>query len=283
VSSRLGLPIVPSSLALVKSYETEVSEQLKALLHELPRIEEPFRFFKYAFYAYESFLDSIANILSVENPPEDLFDRMEWAISSYLFGSKAAVDHLRSHYVLSGIGTDPINSRVDAGRKLSKEFWFGEALRHYVTHTATPVSERSRSYNLSKRHIRIMFHKADAEKDAEKGKNHLWKDLLPLLPKQIDLSEYLKLHFAVTMNFLGAYFFSTDVLPTLKNLLQLLDLPRNPDASSSVLCLLENPVPEDLTNPTHDLGLVADCSGLLRNFEFLLSIFLLPKTTLKFP
>jgi hypothetical protein len=206
--------MMTSSLALVKSYETKISKQLNALLHELPRVEEPFRFFKYTFYAYESFLDSISNIPSIENPSEDLSDRVEWAMSSYLFGSKAALDHLRSHYLLSGMSIDPINSRVDAGRELSKGFWFGEALRHYVTHTATPISERTRSYNLSKRHIRIIFHKADAEKDAAKGKNHLWKDLLPLLPQQIDLSEYLKHHFAVTMNYLGAYFFSMDVLPT---------------------------------------------------------------------
>ena len=81
VSSRLGLPIGPSSAALVKSYEPEVSKQLKELLHQLPRLEEPFRFFKYTYYAYESWLDSLSNILSVESPPEDLFDRMEWALS----------------------------------------------------------------------------------------------------------------------------------------------------------------------------------------------------------
>ena len=73
--------MVSSPAALVKSYDPEVSKQLKVLLHQLPRLEEPFRFFKYTYYAYESWLDSLSNILSVESPPEDLFDRMEWALS----------------------------------------------------------------------------------------------------------------------------------------------------------------------------------------------------------
>ena len=92
-----------SSAALVKSYEPEVSKQLKELLHQLPRLEEPFRFFKYTYYAYESWLDSLSNILSIESPSEDLFDRMEWALSSYLFVAKAAIDHLRSDYRLRSL------------------------------------------------------------------------------------------------------------------------------------------------------------------------------------
>ena len=231
--------MVSSSAALVKSYEPEVSKQLKELLHQLPRLEEPFRFFKYTYYAYESWLDSLSNILSVESPSEDLFDRMEWALSSYLFVAKAAIDHLRSDYRLSKLDTAAIDSRVDLCRGLSKEFCFGEALRHYVTHTAAPVSRKTSDVNLSKRHIGIVFQRVEAEKDAEKRNNKAWQDLLPRLPPEIDLPEYIKHHYFMTMNSVGAHFFLMDVLPSLRDLLKLLDLPPDPDKSGAVLILME--------------------------------------------
>ena len=119
VSFRLGMPI-PSSATLVKSYEPDVSEQLVALFHRLPQLEEPYRFFRHTYYAYQSWLDSISNILAVEIPSEDLFDRMELAPSSYLFAAKVAIDQLRSHYLLSGLSVAQINSRVAYYRKGSK-------------------------------------------------------------------------------------------------------------------------------------------------------------------
>jgi hypothetical protein len=84
VSARLGLPVIPSSSNLLKSYESEVSEQLAVLLGKLPKLEAPFRFFKYTYFAYDSWLNSISGILAVENPAEELFDRLEWALSGYL-------------------------------------------------------------------------------------------------------------------------------------------------------------------------------------------------------
>jgi hypothetical protein len=82
VPFKLGLPIITSSLPPpIKSYEPEVSKQLNVLLHRREQMEEPFRFFKYTYYAYRSWLDSISKILSVENPSEDLFDRTEWSLS----------------------------------------------------------------------------------------------------------------------------------------------------------------------------------------------------------
>ena len=161
VSSRLGLPIASSSATLLKSYEPEVSKQLKVLFHQLPRLEEPFRFFKHINYAYQSWLDCISNILSVENPSEDLFDRMEWALSSYLFAANAAIDHLKNHYELSGLGKGVINSRVALCRKVSKEFSFGQALRHYVTHTATPRGAKS---GIEKRFLRAKKYKKKLSK-----------------------------------------------------------------------------------------------------------------------
>jgi hypothetical protein len=283
VSSRLGLPIVTPPAALAKSYDPEVSKQLKALLHQLPQLEEPFRFFKYTYYAYESWLDSLSNILSVESPPDDLFDRMECALSSYLFSAKAATDHLRSHYLLSGLGTDAINSRVALCRSVSKEFWVGEALRHYVTHTATPISRRTSNVNLSKRRVDTIFHMADAVKDAEKRNSRVWKDLLPLLPPEIDIPEYLQDHYFMTMHYIGAHFFSMDVLSSLRDLRRLLDLPSDPDKSGAVLILVEKTLPGDQAAPNHDLGLIVDCSGLLKKFEFHLSVFLLPKSALESP
>jgi len=202
---------------------------------------------------------------------------------SYIFAAKAAIYHLRSHYRLSGRDTAAISSRLGLCRSVSKEFWFGEVLRHYVTHTAAPISRRTSDVNLSKRHVRVVFHKADAEKDAEKGTNQVWKDLLPFLPPEIDLPEYLKHHFTVTMNYLGGHFFSMDVLPSLRDLLKLLDLPRDPDKSGAVLILVEKTVPRDQAPANHDLGLIVDCSGLLKNFEFLMSVFLLPKSALESP
>jgi hypothetical protein len=44
---------------------------------------------------------------------------MEWALSSYLFAAKAAIDHLRSNYRLSKLDTGAINSRVDLCRSLT--------------------------------------------------------------------------------------------------------------------------------------------------------------------
>ena len=192
---------------------------------------------------------------------------------------------MRSNYRLSKLDTGAINSRVDLCRSLSKEFWFGGALRHYVTHTASPVSQRTSDVNLSKRHVGIVFHKADAKKDAEKGKkqNQIWQDLLPLLPPEIDLPEHVKHHYLMTMNFIGAHFFSMDVLPSLRDLLKLLDLPPDPDKSGAVLILVEKTLAGDQTGRIHDLGLICDCSGLLKKFEFLLSVFVLPKSALESP
>ena len=194
LSARLGLPVIPSSASLLKSYESEVSEQVTILLRRLPQLEAPFRFFTYAYHAYDSWLNSISGILAVENPAEELFDRLEWALCGYLFASKAAIDHLRSHYHSSGLDSTLIKARVDASKQLNTEFRFGEALRHYVTHTATPISRRSVNYSLTNRHVRILFLKADAKQDASKPGRQGWRDvdLLELLPDEIDLAEYLK-------------------------------------------------------------------------------------------
>lgn len=285
VPFKLGLPIITSSLPPpIKSYEPEVAKQLNVLLHRHEQIEEPFRFFKYTYYAYRSWLDSISNILSVENPSEDLFDRTEWALSSYLFAAEAAIYHLRSHYRHSGSGTSAIKSKVAWCRSVSKEFRFGEALRHYVTHTATPISHRTVNLNLSKRHVDIVFNKADAEKDHAKKNHRTWEDLLPLLPSEIDVPEYLQHHYLMTMRYIGAHFFSMDVLPYLRNLLKLLDLPPLPNKPGLTLWLVPKPqtLPGDQAG-TIDVGLIVDCSGLLEKFEFLLSMFLLPKSALESP
>jgi hypothetical protein len=274
---------IPSSATLVKSYEPDVSEQLMALFHRLPQLEEPYRFFRHTYYAYQSWLDSISNILAVEIPSEDLFDRMELALSSYLFAAKVAIDQLRSHCLLSGLSIAPINSRVDYVRKGSIEFAFGEALRHYVTHTATPISRRTSKLNLSERHVDILFHKADAEKDAQKKGNKAWNDLLPLLPSEIDIPEYLQHQYKLTMHDIGAHFFSIDVLPSVRELLKLMDLPSDSNNSNSVLLLVEKTLQSDESGPTLNVGFFADCSELLKKFEFHLAVFLLPKSTLEFP
>jgi len=83
------------------------------------------------------------------------------------------------------------------------------------------------------------------------------------------------------MNYVGAYFFSKDVLPFYKELWKLLRLPRDVDLSDSALYLVQNRESEDVAAGSHNLGLLADCSGLLKNQEFLLSVFLLPKTNLE--
>jgi hypothetical protein len=272
-----------SSATLLKSYEPEISKQLKVLFHQLPRLEEPFRFFKHIYYAYQLWLDSISNILSVESPSEDLFDRMEWALSSYLFAANAAIDHLKNHYEISRLGKEVIDSRVALCKKVSKEFSFGQALRHYVTHTATPISHKTSNVNLSKRQVGIIFLKADAKKDDEKRNHQAWKNVLPLLPPKIDLPEWLKGHYTVTMNSIGGHFFSMVMLPSVKELLNLLNLPSDVDNSDSVLLLIEKPLQADQPGPTRNVGLIADCSGLLRKFEFLLSVFVLPKSALEFP
>jgi hypothetical protein len=168
ISSRLGLPVISSSSSLLHSYDSELSEHLTVLLCKLPQLEAPFRFFIYAYHAYDSWLNSISEILAVENPVEELFDRLEWALSGYLYASKTAIDHLRNHYRSSGLDSALIKDRVDASKQLSKEFRFGEALRHYVTHTATPISKRHISYSLTRRHLRIVFLKTDAKEDAAK-------------------------------------------------------------------------------------------------------------------
>jgi hypothetical protein len=269
-----------SSATLLKSYDPKVSKRLKVLFRQLPRLEEPFKFFKHIYYAYQLWLDSISNILSVESPSEDLFDRMEWALSSYLFAANAAIDHLKNHYESSGLGKSLIDSRVALCKKVSKEFAFGQALRHYVTHTATPISRRTSSVNLSKRHVGIIFNKVDAEKDDKKRNHQAWKNVLPLLPEKIDLPDYLKDHYTVTMNSIGGYFYLVDVLPSVKELLELLDLPPDVDKSDSVLLLIEKTLQGDQAGPSRNVGLIANCSGLLREFEFLLSVFVLPKSAL---
>jgi len=111
-----------SSATLLKSYDPEVSKQLKVLFHQLPRLEEPFRFFKHIYYAYQLWPDSISNILSVESPSEDLFDRMEWALSSYLFAANAAIDHLKNHYEISGLSKGVLDSRVALCKKVQRIF-----------------------------------------------------------------------------------------------------------------------------------------------------------------
>jgi hypothetical protein len=282
VSSRLGLPVILSSASLLQSYDSEASEQLATLLRELPQLEAPFKFFTYAYHAYDFWLNCISAILAVENPAEGLFDRLEWGLSSYLLASKAAIDHLRSRYGRLGLDSKAINSRVEASKKLSTEFRFGEALRHYVAHTATPVSNRHTDYSLTRRYLRIVFHKADAKEDAAKPGTQGWRDvdLLEHLPDEIDLPEYLKHHYLMTMNYVGAHFFSKVVLPYYKELWKLLRLPKDRDLFASTLHLVENSGSENISDSQH-LGLVCDCSALLRKHEFLLSVFLLPRNTLE--
>ena len=64
--------------------------------------------------------------------------------------------------------------------------------------------------------------------------------------------------------------------------MKLLDLPPHPDKSSSVLILVEKTL-GDQAGPIHDIGLIIDCSGLLKNVEYLVSVFLLPKSALESP
>jgi hypothetical protein len=239
-SARLGLPMIPSSVSLFKSYDSETSEQLSALLHKLPQLEAPFRFFKYAYHAYDSWLNAISDILAVESPAMELFDRAEWALSGYLFASKAAIDHLRSHYRSSGLGYGAIDTRVKECKRQSIALRFGEALRHYVTHTASPISTRHLDYTLTGRQLGIVFLKSDAEKDAKKSDGKGWKDVLQYLPEKINIPESLKEHYLRTMNSVGAHFFSKDVLPSYENFRKLLCSPKDRDTSNSVMFLTEH-------------------------------------------